>query len=292
MPPPPPKRVLVLAHAGDFVTGLAAWHPRRRALCPLRTRRRSRVSPSSTQRSASPPDASRNARRAALSCAWVRCYRVASHPPRPPATPYQLPPDAPRARDVPGKLCIEVSSKDKIAFLSEELCIGCGICVKVWSSPRSSAQTQPHATLQRANAAPRTQPHATLQRANAAPRHAPADKRSPTPRSSGQTQPHATLQRTNAAPRHAPADKRSPTPPRAATERRCRPPPRRLRNAPSTRSRSSTCPRTSARTRRTATRPTRSSCTGCRRRAPTRSSGSSGGTASASRRRSRSWRAR
>merc|ERR1719230_2043174 len=29
-----------------------------------------------------------------------------------------------------GKLCIEVSSKDKIAFLSEELCIGCGICVK------------------------------------------------------------------------------------------------------------------------------------------------------------------
>mmetsp|Transcript_6385 Transcript_6385/g.21356 ORF Transcript_6385/g.21356 Transcript_6385/m.21356 type:complete len:618 (+) Transcript_6385:61-1914(+) len=29
-----------------------------------------------------------------------------------------------------GKLCIEVGAKDKIAFLSEELCIGCGICVK------------------------------------------------------------------------------------------------------------------------------------------------------------------
>lgn len=29
-----------------------------------------------------------------------------------------------------GKLCIEVSSANKIAFLSEELCIGCGICVK------------------------------------------------------------------------------------------------------------------------------------------------------------------
>ncbi|KAJ1569918.1 Fe-S cluster-binding ribosome biosynthesis protein [Nowakowskiella sp. JEL0078] len=29
-----------------------------------------------------------------------------------------------------GKLCIEVSSESKIAFLSEELCIGCGICVK------------------------------------------------------------------------------------------------------------------------------------------------------------------
>ena len=30
-----------------------------------------------------------------------------------------------------GKLCIEVSSESKIAFISEELCIGCGICVKV-----------------------------------------------------------------------------------------------------------------------------------------------------------------
>lgn len=29
-----------------------------------------------------------------------------------------------------GKLCIEVSPTDKIAFISEELCIGCGICVK------------------------------------------------------------------------------------------------------------------------------------------------------------------
>lgn len=30
-----------------------------------------------------------------------------------------------------GNLCIEVSPTDKIAFISEELCIGCGICVKV-----------------------------------------------------------------------------------------------------------------------------------------------------------------
>jgi len=29
-----------------------------------------------------------------------------------------------------GKLCIEVSSKDKVAFISEELCNGCGLCVK------------------------------------------------------------------------------------------------------------------------------------------------------------------
>lgn len=30
-----------------------------------------------------------------------------------------------------GKLCIEVSPTDKIAGISETLCIGCGICVKV-----------------------------------------------------------------------------------------------------------------------------------------------------------------
>lgn len=30
-----------------------------------------------------------------------------------------------------GKLCIEVVPNDKIATISEELCIGCGICVKV-----------------------------------------------------------------------------------------------------------------------------------------------------------------
>lgn len=30
-----------------------------------------------------------------------------------------------------GKLCIEVAADSKIAAISEELCIGCGICVKV-----------------------------------------------------------------------------------------------------------------------------------------------------------------
>ena len=30
-----------------------------------------------------------------------------------------------------GKLCIEVTPNDKIAIISEELCIGCGICIKV-----------------------------------------------------------------------------------------------------------------------------------------------------------------
>jgi translation initiation factor RLI1 len=32
--------------------------------------------------------------------------------------------------DRSGKLCIEVKPTDKIAFISEFLCIGCGICVK------------------------------------------------------------------------------------------------------------------------------------------------------------------
>ena len=30
-----------------------------------------------------------------------------------------------------GKLCIEVTPNSKMAWISEELCIGCGICVKV-----------------------------------------------------------------------------------------------------------------------------------------------------------------
>jgi len=33
---------------------------------------------------------------------------------------------------ISGKLCIEVVPTSKLAFISEHLCIGCGICVKVW----------------------------------------------------------------------------------------------------------------------------------------------------------------
>lgn len=29
-----------------------------------------------------------------------------------------------------GKQCIEVKLTDKLAYISEELCIGCGICIK------------------------------------------------------------------------------------------------------------------------------------------------------------------
>jgi ATP-binding cassette subfamily E protein 1 len=38
-----------------------------------------------------------------------------------------------------GKLCIEVNPGAKAAFLSEELCIGCGICVKVRRAWRGGA---------------------------------------------------------------------------------------------------------------------------------------------------------
>ena len=32
---------------------------------------------------------------------------------------------------ITGKFCVEVTPADKIAFISEELCIGCGICSHV-----------------------------------------------------------------------------------------------------------------------------------------------------------------
>ncbi len=35
-----------------------------------------------------------------------------------------------------GRLCIEVKPSDKIAFISEVLCIGCGICVKKYGIDR------------------------------------------------------------------------------------------------------------------------------------------------------------
>jgi ATP-binding cassette subfamily E protein 1 len=50
----------------------------------------------------------------------IRSPHRRAHPPARPAAP-------PRP---PGKLCIEVAPNSKIAWISEELCIGCGICVK------------------------------------------------------------------------------------------------------------------------------------------------------------------
>lgn len=51
-----------------------------------------------------------------------------------------------------GKLCIEVSPNSKMAFISEELCIGCGICVKkcpfeaiaIINLPKSLESSQTH----------------------------------------------------------------------------------------------------------------------------------------------------
>lgn len=37
----------------------------------------------------------------------------------------------PESYAIPGKLCVEVVPTSQVAWISEELCIGCGICVKV-----------------------------------------------------------------------------------------------------------------------------------------------------------------
>lgn len=41
-----------------------------------------------------------------------------------------------QASTSPGKLCIEVTPASKLATISEDLCIGCGICVKVGGGVR------------------------------------------------------------------------------------------------------------------------------------------------------------
>lgn len=51
-----------------------------------------------------------------------------------------------------GKQCIEVTPASKLAFISEDLCIGCGICVKkcpfeaisIINLPKSLASSQTH----------------------------------------------------------------------------------------------------------------------------------------------------
>jgi translation initiation factor RLI1 len=44
---------------------------------------------------------------------------------------FNLPPPPPFPSFPTGKLCIEAGPSSKMAWISEELCIGCGICVKV-----------------------------------------------------------------------------------------------------------------------------------------------------------------
>nr|GMC75272.1 ABC transporter E family member 2 [Ipomoea batatas] len=43
-----------------------------------------------------------------------------------------------------GKLCIEVTLASKIVFISEELCIGCGICVKIINLPKDLDKDTTH----------------------------------------------------------------------------------------------------------------------------------------------------
>jgi len=44
-----------------------------------------------------------------------------------------------------GKLCVEVTPNDKIAWISEDLCIGCGICVKASPASQPASQALPAA---------------------------------------------------------------------------------------------------------------------------------------------------
>lgn len=57
-----------------------------------------------------------------------------------------------------GKLCIEVTAASKVAWISEELCIGCGICVKVGPVHRDAADISRQGILCSAAAAPALQP--------------------------------------------------------------------------------------------------------------------------------------
>ena len=54
--------------------------------------------------------------------------RADGYAPRPPAASSARPRSAPSCGA--GKMCIEVGTTSKLAFISEELCVGCGICVK------------------------------------------------------------------------------------------------------------------------------------------------------------------
>lgn len=87
-------------------------------------------SPSSTMTNASPRSAVRSARRAARWSAWVGAPAAS---PAFPTTSWQ---DHHVGSNctwtfVAGKLCIEVTPQSKIVWISESLCIGCGICIKV-----------------------------------------------------------------------------------------------------------------------------------------------------------------
>lgn len=68
---------------------------------------------------------------------------AASAAPPPPGCPTLCPATSPLQV---GKLCVEVTANDKIAWISEDLCIGCGICVKV-SPPAPRPCTAPRLCL-------------------------------------------------------------------------------------------------------------------------------------------------
>lgn len=84
--------------------------------------------PLSTTTNANPRNVVRNARRAVRWSVWVRIHEENTF------TRKYKKDNNPRItwdEIFAGKLCIEVTPQSKIAFISESLCIGCGICVKV-----------------------------------------------------------------------------------------------------------------------------------------------------------------
>lgn len=86
-------------------------------------------SPSSTTTNANRRNAVRSARRAARWSGWVSGPVTAQRWIQ--SQHQKLTCTEPCVCVCAGKLCIEVTPQSKIVWISESLCIGCGICIKV-----------------------------------------------------------------------------------------------------------------------------------------------------------------
>jgi len=132
----------VVRWCGDALPRTASAHDRRGAAG--RPRRDRRFAPAAAPppypRSASPRNASKSASAAAPSSCWVRdpcrsgrrAAMLSAGRPRRHCGEASRPLACSRLRAFDaGKLCIEVTPTAKVAWISEDLCIGCGICVNI-----------------------------------------------------------------------------------------------------------------------------------------------------------------